>query len=320
MVVPAMAQPEESCDCIYAPKAGQWQIDLVLGQGQFFNDYEGLFYLLPSSYGAPIGIANGENAYISGDIASDVYNIGSLNTNNLVNIVGLQGRYFISNRFDINFMGAYNVNMQPSKDFIEGERYGLTSITEQIIEANHEDAYVCVGDVFAHKAVLGSVVNSLMAQIGSNYYFNVKNSRINPYIGIFGQFKYARVRATYPAYTGETVGDAAGSVTTTDVTTNQDGSVTTTTTTTTVGTSHTDDISTFRSFGRAGQIIGIGGGIDFGVSYSLAPGLILSFEVAPVAYQYTLMHLQIDGQQAYYTNNHNISAFKYPQVKLGMRF
>lgn len=297
MVVPAMAQPEESCECMYAPKAGQWQIDLVLGQGQFFNDMGGYFYLLPDSQGAPMGIIGNESDYISGDLTTAVFNIGSLNLNSLTNIVGLQARYFVSNRFDINLMGAYNVNLQPYKNFIEGERFGLTAGTDPVSDPSYNDVYVMVGDILAQKAVLGNVTNSLMGQIGSNYYFNVKNPRINPYLGVYAEGKWARIRAFYP-YTGETVP------------VEPDGS----------NDIKYDDISIYRADGRAGQLIGIGGGLTAGVSYSLAPGLVLSFEVKPVAYQFALMHLQVDSQEPYRIDNHNISAFKYPQLKLGIRF
>ncbi|MFA6895283.1 MAG: BT1926 family outer membrane beta-barrel protein, partial [Bacteroidales bacterium] len=288
MVVPAMAQPEESCGCMFAPKAGQWQIDLALGQGQFFNDYSGLFYLLPNADGTSTGI--GGTSYISSDLSTTVLNIGSLNYNSLTNIAGIQGKYFISNRFDINLMGAYNVNMQPDKDFIEGESFGLSGV----VNPSENEVTVGVGDIYAQKAILGAVTNSLMVQIGSNYYFKVKNPRINPYLGVFGQFKMARIEAYYP-YTGETVESDTGD--------NLD-----------------EDIAIYRASGRAGQVLGFGGGITMGVGYSLAPGLILGFEVAPVAYQYSLMHLQVQGQNAYYAMNHNLRAFTYPQLKIGIRF
>jgi hypothetical protein len=311
MVVPVLAQPKESCECMFAPKKGQWQIDLVLGQGQFFNDATGLYYLLPDADGTATGIGIDElgeleylglgNEYISADLSTYVLNNGSLNLNSLVNIAGIQGRYFISNRFDINLMAAYNVNFQPHKDFIEGDVTIIGAGTTHI-DPSYVDVKVGVGDIYAQKAILGAVTNSLMAQIGSNFYFNVKNPRINPYIGLFGQFKMARIEAYYP-YTGQKIEDISN----TGGTTGSSGVA-------------YEDIAVERTSNRAGQVLGFGGGITMGVGYAISEGLILGFEVAPVAYQYSLMHLQVQGQNAYYAMNHDLRVFTYPQLKLGIRF
>jgi hypothetical protein len=315
MVVPAMAQPEESCECMFAPRAGQWEFDLVLGQNQFFGNERDLsMTLLPNSYGAPLGSTIGTSVQDDQDFMitdlTQTINIGFLNTNSLANMIGIQARYFITNRLDINFMGSYNVNLQPSKNYIEGTVFGLTEAapvpvaTDPVVGIQPSDNYT-VGDIFAQKSILASVQNAAIGQLGMNYYFTTPNERINPYIGIYGQVKWARISAAYPAYTGQIVGvpvyDAMDDLT--DMTLVKDV-----------------DIATFREFGRAGQMLGFGGGIDFGVQYSLMPGLILGIEFSPVLYQYTLMHLQINGQSPYYADNHNVSVFKYPQLKLGFRF
>jgi len=189
---------------------------------------------------------------------------------------------------------------------------------------------VGVGDIYAHKAILGAVTHSLMTQIGSNFYFNTKNPRINPYIGVVGQFKLARIEAYYP-YTGQTVEDDTNFGGTTNngpqvpgindplAGVGQQNNNPWNQPATGSGTQF-DDIALHRPALRGAQVLGFGGGLTTGVSYSLAQGLILSFEVAPVLYQYSLLHLQVQGQDAYYAMNHNIRAFAFPQVKLGIRF
>jgi len=311
MVVPAMAQPEESCECMFAPRAGQWEFDLVMGQNQFFGNERNLaLTLLPNSYGDPLGSTIGRSDaddadFVTTDLTQAI-NIGFLNTNNLANMIGIQARYFITNRIDINFMGSYNVNLQPGKDYIEGTMFGLTEsgIPSSLLAS---DSYT-VGDVFAQKSILASVQNAAIGQLGSNYYFNTPNERINPYIGIYGQVKWARINAYYPAYTGQTV-EVPVITDMADYVENENAQII-----------NVEDISVFREYGRAGQMLGFGGGIDFGVQYSLMPGLILGIEFSPVLYQYTLLHLQINGQSPFYASNHNVSVFKYPQLKLGFRF
>ena len=309
MVVPAMAQPEESCECMFAPRAGQWEFDLVLGQNQFFGNEATLSTtLLPNSYGEPLGSTIGvsvddDAAYLTTDLTSSI-NIGFLNTNNLANMIGIQARYFITNRVDLNFMGSYNINMQPGKNFLEGSVYGFASSNTTNVDHNPLTDTYDVGDIFAQKAILASVQNAAIGQIGSNYYFSTPNERINPYIGIYGQVKWARINAYYPAYTGQTITVDELVGTADDIN----------------GYGTNLPISLYREYNRAGQMLGFGGGIDFGVQYSLKEGLVLGIEFSPVLYQYTLLHLQITGQQAYYASNHNVSVFKYPQLKLGFRF
>jgi len=310
MVVPAVAQPQESCECMYAPKKGQFQVNLSMGQGQFFNDFNGLYYLLPNADGTSLGlgflpsnykeIAGLGNNYISADLSTYAINIGSLNLNDLTNIAGVQMKYFLTNHIDINLSAAYNVNLQPHKDYIEGEYYGLGVLKEMLNGYDPTDIanIVGVGDTYASKAILGAVTHSLFTQLGADYYFDVQNPRVHPYLGLFGQFKMARVQAYYP-YTGQT--------TEYDVTEPEAPLM-------------NEDIAMYRPQNRAGQLLGFGGGLLAGVEYSISEGLIIGIEVAPVAYQYTLMHLNAQGQDDYYASNHNIRAFTLPQLKFGIRF
>ena len=58
-VVPLMAQPEKTGgnkDVSFAPEKGQWQISLVLGNGTFFSQWDGMNYLLPSHGATSIGL------------------------------------------------------------------------------------------------------------------------------------------------------------------------------------------------------------------------------------------------------------------------
>lgn len=333
MVVPAMAQPEESCECMFAPKAGQWQFDLLFGKDQAFSN-SSLNYLLPAQDGTtqyPLGFNLGSEYYTEG--TPIYYNFGSLTQNNAANMIGVQAKYFITNRWDINLTAAYNVNFQPKKDFVEGEsyfqvadieavlnllgsdvddfvgdiNYGATTIGELIGGLTSEDLEKLnhklslggyspinkVGDVAAQKAIVATISHSLFTQLGVNYHFALKNPRIDTYLGIVGQYKLARIEANYP-YTGEYVYDPA--------------------------TQTTEDINNFRPSYRAGQLNGIAGGLTWGISYALSEGLILGFEVNPVLYQYTLLHMQLQGSTPYYAKNHNIAAFRFPQLKLGIRF
>ena len=306
LVVPAMAQPKEGCECVFAPKAGQVQFQLNVGTCQFFNDMTGLYYMLPDEDGTAMGLGSDRNtlepgtygnAYISGDLSNLLVNQGSLNFMTRNYTVGM--KVFVSDHFNINLSGAYMLNMQPSKDFIEGEDYSLEGLNVKDYDISVTPATVGVGDTYASKAILGAVTNKLMVQLGSEYYFHTRNERIFPYIGVFGQFKMARIESLYP-YTGQYMS--------TDLPEGED-----------YPDMANEEVDMYRA-SRGGQAMGFGGGINIGVEYALMEGLFVGIDVAPVCYQYTLLHLQVGGQDPYYAMNHNLRAFAFPQLTLGFRF
>lgn len=306
LVVPAMAQPKEGCECVFAPKAGQVQFQLNVGTGQFFNDMTGLYYMLPDEDGTAMGLGSDKNtlepgtygnAYISGDLSNLLVNQGSLNFMTRNYMVGM--KVFVTDHINLNLSGAYMLNLQPKKDFIEGEAFDIAGLNVKDYDVSETPATVGVGDIYASKAILGAVTNKLMVQLGGEYYFNTRNERIFPYIGVFGQFKMARIESIYP-YTGQYMS--------TDL---PDGEG--------YPDMNYEEVDMYRT-SRGGQALGFGGGINIGVEYALMEGLFVGIEVAPVCYQYTLLHLQVGGQDPYYAMNHNLRAFAFPQLTFGFRF
>lgn len=279
LAVPLMAQSGDCCECMFAPRAGQWQFNLVTGESGYLNDYDGLFYLL-SKASSTNGIGIGDDAYISSDLSEAVFNIGSFNVNSLANIAGLQAQYFITNHIDINLLGMYNVNLQPTKNYMEG-----TTIKDPLTEEPDPDL-----STYPSKAIMGNVSHKLNVRVGSNYHFNTRNPRVDAYAGVFGGFQMARIEAFYP-YTGELSSDESE-----------------------------EEIALYRASGVAGQALAFSGGLVGGVSYAILPGLNIGFEVAPIAYSYGLLHLAVQGSDPYYACNHNIRAFTFPQLKIGIRF
>ena len=306
LVVPAMAQPKEGCECVFAPKAGQVQFQLNVGTGQFFNDMTGLYYMLPDEDGTAMGIGSDKNtlepgtygnAYISGDLSNLLVNQGSLNFMTRNYMVGM--KVFVTDHINLNLSGAYMLNLQPKKDFIEGEAFDIAGLNVKDYDVSETPATVGVGDIYASKAILGAVTNKLMVQLGGEYYFNTRNERIFPYIGVFGQFKMARIESIYP-YTGQYMS--------TDLPEGEG-----------YPDMNYEEVDMYRT-SRGGQALGFGGGINIGVEYALMEGLFVGIEVAPVCYQYTLLHLQVGGQDPYYAMNHNLRAFAFPQLTFGFRF
>lgn len=305
-VAPIAAQQYSSSDASFAPKKGQWQVSAVIGNNQMFN--QDMTYLLPN-YWNP-----NNNSYPQvglggyGQQSNDpgVYlNLGNLNSNSLVNLIGIQGKYFLTDRWDVNLMFSMNINATPKKDYIEGD-YTVEEMP-----------------IMASKYMEGRISNAWNVAIGSNYYFNTKNERINLYVGGLLGWQMGRIETVTP-YTGEYYDDSNDYQ-------NSDG--------TNIGTGDTDSnedlpmgegdvnmnegkdpVQLYTPNSRAGQIFGLKVAGVAGIEYSLSPGLILGFEVQPVAYRYDHIQICPKGQAAYKVGHHNINFFATPNLKIGFRF
>lgn len=195
---PLLAQTMgNSCDgVLFAPKKGQWQISVLLGGGNNFYN-ENTSYLLPkfSHNGKPgngdngtVGLPNDDKDNAQNGDLSAYLNIDGLNNNSLTNILGIEGKYFLSDCCDINFQFSMNINLTPKKDYVEGDY----EVEDMIIPAQDY--------------ISARMSNNWYAAVGSNRYFKVGNPRIHPYLGGSLGFQMARVETTKP-YTGDMVVD-----------------------------------------------------------------------------------------------------------------
>lgn len=290
-VAPVMAQQYSSSDASFAPKKGQWQVSAVIGNSQMFN--QDMNYLLPTYWDAQNGFTQNTGL---GDVASNpnmsedpglYLNLGSLNSNNLVNLIGIQGKYFLTDRWDVNLMFSMNINATPKKDFIEG---------------NYE---VDEMPIMGSKYMEGRISNAWNVAIGSNYYFNTKNERINLYVGGLLGWQMGRIETVTP-YTGETIEDP-------DLAEDNTGDAD-------LDESNQESVQLYTPNSRAGQIFGLKVAGVAGIEYSIAKGLVFGFEVQPVAYRYDHIQICPKGQAAYKVGHHNINLFATPNLKIGFRF
>lgn len=265
---------------IFAPQKGQWQVSMFLGGGnKFYN--ENTTYLLPrfTNTSGEVGLPNG-GSLESGDL-NTYLQIDGLNGNNLTNIIGFEGKYFLSDCWDINLQFSMDINLTPKKDYIEGE----ATVPDMIIPAQ--------------KYINAQATNNWYVGVGSNRYFKVSNPRIHPYLGAALGFQMARIETSEP-YTGETYADGE------DEGDDEVGSGLPT--------------QVYLSGSRAGQMFGIKAAAVAGIEYSLAPGLVLGFQMQPVAYRYDVIQICPKGFDKYNASHHNIKLFDMAVLKLGIRF
>ncbi len=256
----------QSWEEISGPEAGDIQISLVMGSSglSLYNQTMGYDYLMPYAGGK-----QDESSIGFGDTPLGYLDMGNMNSNSIVNAIGLRVKAFVHKRWDVNVLFGMDINLQPKKDYIEGD-YSIPNMP-----------------IPAYDYVLGKTHHALYGQIGTNFYFLPKNSRILPYVGVVGGFQFARVETFLP-YTGESV----------------DG----------------EPIELFTPSYQAGQAWAAQGGFVAGVDFTLIPGLVLGLEVFPAMYQLSVMQVNPTGAQLYQTANHDIKILTMPRLTLGFRF
>lgn len=299
LAAPAWAQPEGSSKkdgVVFGPQKGQWQISFVVGGGSSAYS-DNMSFLLPqyNNFGGAIGLPNGgtggvvdgtsdpANGLYSGDLNAYL-NINGLNNNSLVNILGLQAKYFFSDCWDINFSLGFNINATPKKDFVEGN-------------ADVED--MVIPD---QKYINAQTSNNWYVNVGTDRYFKTRNARIHPYVGATVGFQMARIETMEP-YTGKLHYDE-------DAVDDE-------------GVLDEDDLvdqQVYLAAGKVGQMFALKGALVAGIEYSLTPGLILGFEFQPAAYRYDVIQIAPQGFDKYNVSHHNIKLFDMPVLKLGFRF
>ena len=182
MAAPLLAQPKGSAaGDDYSTRAGQWQVSMVVGNGGFFNE-DLNSYLVPSvsNLGGSVGLPNGGTDE-SGDL-SGYLNISGFNTS--YNIVGLQGKYFVTDQWEVNASFGLNIDLTPSRNYIEGD----TSVPDMVIPD--------------FQYINAQSSHNWYVKVGSNRYFRLRSQKVQPYAGAAVTYQMARLVTSEP-YIGE---------------------------------------------------------------------------------------------------------------------
>lgn len=177
--------------CAMAQEAGNIEVSLVLGNSTMFQQSNQDMYLLPkydnTSATPGTGLGNALSAQSSDP---GLYlNLSEVGSNNILNVAGIQGRYFLAPNIDVNLMFAMNINATPSKDYIEG-------VSESKPLA-----------IPAQRYIQGRLQSNLQFNVGGDYHFHVgKNNNLNAYAGANVGYQLGRIQTTTP-YTGNQTGE-----------------------------------------------------------------------------------------------------------------
>ena len=174
---------------MFAPEKGQWQISVFMGGGNnFYNEKTN--YLLPqfTNTQGSVGVGSdkwGADSEVQTGYLNRYLQIDGLNNNSLTNILGFEGKYFLTDCWDINMQFSMDINLTPKKDYVEGQ---YEEVPDMIIPAQDY--------------ISARMTNNWFVSVGSNRYFKVSNPRIHPYLGASVGFQMARIETNEP-YTGD---------------------------------------------------------------------------------------------------------------------
>jgi hypothetical protein len=252
-----------SSDGDYAPAAGDISAAILFGRGNFLNTGLDVPTVPNSSWTVP-----GTAPYA---------NTVEANENPVTNIVGGEVRYFLMDNIALKLSGGAIIRNTPARANVPG-----------IIESGTNNATW----IPAYAAVEADNKVDANVNIGGEYHFTTKYSRLYPYAGVTIPFYYARRSLYNPTINYSTGGSSSG----------YDQAVV--------------DVGV-----RSAEIVGFGGQIVGGVDYYLMEGLYFGFEIKPVSVVYAYSNkIAAPGLESGQADNTTWSFFSQTFFKVGFRF
>jgi len=251
------------------PQTGDFTASLLLGRGQF-----------PAVYSAP-----DSNAGSISSPSSSTF-ITSANANSLVNMIGVEGRYFATDNIAIKLSAGFLTANTPGRQQIEGVFGEVSNVpTIESVEAN--------------------VTTQLRVEFGGEYHFDVKSQRLSPYVGLAVPFYYSKDNEYDPGFDYST--------TSTTTVANTSGGTTTTTSTT----GSVDDVNGV----RRSILVGISTQAVAGVDYHFNKDIYFGVQVNAVGYEYAFLQQSSgEGLPVAKASTYGFNFFTTPVVKLGFKF
>lgn len=171
------AQDDGELDEGYGPKAGDWTVEMQYGRSNVINS--GL--TLPSAPGnsGATWTVQANSPYANNITLTD-------NGNNFTNMIGLKGRYYVSDKISTILSGALRMDYTPGQPNVPGFISG---------ESN-------AGWIPAYAAIPEQSSTLMNVNIGGEYTFSTEMRRVFPYIGVHVPFYYARQSEYDPTIEG----------------------------------------------------------------------------------------------------------------------
>jgi outer membrane protein W len=175
LIVPLQAQEAVSTGSDYAPKAGNVQVNLLLGKGFFYVNTDDILLIQRNAEVVGNNLTTNLPAYLT---------LSDPNSNSLLNMIGIEAKYFITDHIAVSLSGAGYINNTPWREAVDATKSGDDIIFPKYVNIDAQ------------------LKTRVVANLGGQYYFTVGNDRIHPYAGILGTFQFASLSAqsTYAGF------------------------------------------------------------------------------------------------------------------------
>lgn len=154
------------------PAAGDITVSMKLGRAESFQNMQ---YVQ-----SPLSTYSG-SYYLSTPYATTV----SSNDNSLVNMVGVEAKYFVTGQIAVRLNGMGIIDLTPGQDQVPG----LILSDEKLQAAGIDDVVLP-----SYSAIESKTTHRFVGNIGVDYYFTVNSPRVCPYLGVMGSFNYGRTQ------------------------------------------------------------------------------------------------------------------------------
>jgi outer membrane protein W len=156
----------------FGPAAGDITVSMKLGRAESFQNMQ---YVQ-----SPLSTYNG-SYYLSAPYATSV----SSSNNSLVNMVGVEARYFVTSQIAVRLNGMGIIDLTPGQDQVPG----LIWSDEKLQAAGIDDVVLP-----SYSSIESRTTHQFVGNIGVDYHFAVKSPRVSPYLGVMGSFNYGRTQ------------------------------------------------------------------------------------------------------------------------------
>lgn len=245
----------------YAPAAGDISAAILFGRGNFLNSGLSVPSIANPSWSVP-GTAPYNNTI-------------DPNSNDITNMVGAEVRYFLMDNIALKLSGGAILRNTKAQANVPG-----------FIDSNSNNATW----IPAYAATPADNRADININLGGEYHFTSKYSRLFPWAGLTIPFYYSRQSVYDPTIIYPESGSS-------------------------------DDIDILDIGVRSAEIVGFGAQIAGGVDYYLLEGMYVGFEIKPVSMVYAYqVKSPGPGLEAGKADNTSFSFFSQPFFKVGFRF
>jgi outer membrane protein W len=250
-------------------KAKKFSGAILFGRGIYLSEPT-----VPASPGLYNWTVSGEAPTIEG-ISSQ---------NDITNMIGVEFRYFVSNKIALKFNGSAIFRNTPARDNVQG----VTPATSGAVDSASSNA----GWIPNYAATVMDNSLNINVSVGGEYHF-ISSGKLSPYLGVMIPFCYGRRSMYDPTVTVDMTKslDDATAVKITDV-----------------GDRHIEQI-------------GFGGQLIAGGDYNLSESLFIGLEIKPISYLYAYnIKYPAPGLESRKADTHAWGFFTQPVFKIGFRF